>query len=103
MAEMRAQLTEQMNAQMAQFMEALTNVTKGQDDLRVLVENSRRVENGGHPGLLDDVSGRIDNHHDPNEFDHVGGHYNPFNQHHGFPPPLRLVCWEGEIIRTVVI
>ncbi|XP_058782811.1 uncharacterized protein LOC131657417 [Vicia villosa] len=87
MAEMRAQLTEQMNAQMAQFMEALTNVTKGQDDLRVLVENSRRVENGEHQGPFDDVSGRIDDHHDPNEFDHVGGHYNPFNQHHGFPPP----------------
>ncbi|XP_058759650.1 uncharacterized protein LOC131632957 [Vicia villosa] len=87
MAEMRAQLTEQMNAQMAQFMEALTNVTKGQDDLRVLIENSRRNENGGHRGLFDDVSGRIDDHRDPNEFDHVGGHYNPFNQHHGFPPP----------------
>ncbi|XP_058752438.1 uncharacterized protein LOC131625608 [Vicia villosa] len=56
MAEMIAQLTEQMNAQMAQFMEALTNVTKGQDDLRVLVENSRRVENGGHSRLFDDVS-----------------------------------------------
>ncbi|XP_058722923.1 uncharacterized protein LOC131594738 [Vicia villosa] len=87
MAEMRAQLTEQMNAQMAQFMEALTNVTKGQDDLRVLVENSRRVENGGHSRLFDDVSGRIDDHHDPNEFDRLGGHYNPFNQNHGFPPP----------------
>ncbi|XP_058785835.1 uncharacterized protein LOC131660590 [Vicia villosa] len=74
MVEMRAQLTEQMNAQMVQFMEALTNVTKGQDDLRVLVENSRRNENGGHPGLFDDVSGRIDDHHDPNEFDHVSRH-----------------------------
>ncbi|XP_058774254.1 uncharacterized protein LOC131648520 [Vicia villosa] len=41
---------------MAQFMEALINVTKGQDDLRVLVENSRRVENGGHSRLFDDVS-----------------------------------------------
>ncbi|XP_058783769.1 uncharacterized protein LOC131658498 [Vicia villosa] len=41
---------------MAQFMEALPNVTKGQDDLRVLVENSRRNENGGHHGLFDDVS-----------------------------------------------
>ncbi|XP_058784035.1 uncharacterized protein LOC131658797 [Vicia villosa] len=59
---------------MAQFMEALTNVTKGQDDLRVLVENSRRVENGGHSGLFDDVSGRIDDHHDLNEFDHVSRH-----------------------------
>ncbi|XP_058733160.1 uncharacterized protein LOC131604754 [Vicia villosa] len=49
-------------------------MTKGQDDLRVLVENSRRVENGGHPGLFDDVSGRIDDHHDPNEFDHVSRH-----------------------------
>ncbi|XP_058763479.1 uncharacterized protein LOC131636912 [Vicia villosa] len=68
---------------MAQFMEALTNVTKGQDDLRVLVENSRRNENGGHHGLFDDVSGKIDDYHDPNEFNHVGGHYNPFNQHHG--------------------
>ncbi|XP_058725809.1 uncharacterized protein LOC131597113 [Vicia villosa] len=87
MAQMRAQLTEQMNAQMAQFMEALTNVTKGQDDLRVLVENSRRVDNGGHSRLFDDVSGRIDDHHDPNEFDRLGGHYNPFNQNHGFPPP----------------
>ncbi|XP_058725911.1 uncharacterized protein LOC131597218 [Vicia villosa] len=68
-------------------MEALTNVTKGQDDLRVLVENSRRVENGGHSRLFDDVSGRIDDHHDPIEFDRLGGHYNPFNQNHGFPPP----------------
>ncbi|XP_058778782.1 uncharacterized protein LOC131652815 [Vicia villosa] len=55
-------------------MEALTNETKGQDDLRVLVENSRRNENGGHRGLFDDVSGRIDDHHDPNEFDHVSRH-----------------------------
>src|SRR3954462_4355406 len=91
MAEMRVQLTEQINAQMAQFMEALVNVTKGQDDLRVLVENSRRVENGGHSRLFDDVSGRIDDHHDPNEFDRLGGQYNPFNQNHGFPPPSRLL------------
>ncbi|XP_058784596.1 uncharacterized protein LOC131659422 [Vicia villosa] len=89
MAEMRAQLTEQMNTQMTQFMEALANVTRGQEDLRVLVENSRRTENdGGQYGLYDDVSGRIENNHDENEFRqpaHVP--YNPFNQNQGFPPP----------------
>ncbi|XP_058764275.1 uncharacterized protein LOC131637689 [Vicia villosa] len=68
MAEMRTQLTEQMNAHMAQFMEALANVTRGQEDLQVLVENSRRTENDGQQyGLYDDVSGRIDDHHDENE------------------------------------
>ncbi|XP_058729317.1 uncharacterized protein LOC131601500 isoform X2 [Vicia villosa] len=89
MAEMRAQLMEQMNTQMTQFMEALANVTRGQEDLRVLVENSRRTENvGGQYGLYDDVSGRIENNHDENEFRqpaHVP--YNPFNQNQGFPPP----------------
>src|SRR3954467_13547193 len=78
MAEMRAQLTEEMNAQMAQFMEALANVTKRQDDLRVLVENSRRVENGGHTRLFDDVSGRID--------DHIR---------------MSLIVWEGTIILSI--
>src|SRR4051812_5905229 len=91
LAEMRAQLREQINAQMAQFMEALVNVTKGQDDLRVLVENSRRVENGGHSRLFADASGRIDAPHDPNEFDRLGGQYNPVNQNHGFAPPSRLL------------
>ncbi|XP_058741189.1 uncharacterized protein LOC131613547 [Vicia villosa] len=78
-----------MNAHKARFMEALANVTRGQEDLRVLVENSRRTENEGHQyGLFDDVSGRIDDHHDENEFKHP--HYvayNPFNQNQGFPPP----------------
>src|SRR3954462_733905 len=69
MAEMRAQLAEQMNAQMTQFMEALANVTRGQEDLRVFVENSWRTENDGRQyGLFDDVSGRIDDHHNENEF-----------------------------------
>ncbi|XP_058775543.1 uncharacterized protein LOC131649802 [Vicia villosa] len=89
MAEMRAQLTKQMNAQMAQFMEELANVTRGQEDLRVLVENSRRTENYGHQyGLFDNVSGRIDDHRDENEFrrPHYVA-YNPFNQNQGFPPP----------------
>ncbi|XP_058750125.1 uncharacterized protein LOC131623132 [Vicia villosa] len=39
-------------------------------------------------GLFDDVSGRIDDHHDENEFrrpNYVP--YNPFNQNQGFPPP----------------
>ncbi|XP_058732596.1 uncharacterized protein LOC131604125 [Vicia villosa] len=89
MAEMRAQLAEQMNAQMTQFMEALANVTRGQEDLRVLVENSRRTENDGQQyGLFDDVSGRIDDHHNENEFRRPSYvPYNPFNQNQGFPPP----------------
>ncbi|XP_058756894.1 uncharacterized protein LOC131630119 [Vicia villosa] len=74
---------------MTQFMEVLANVTKGQEDLRVLVENSRRTENDGQQfGLFNDVSGRIDDHHDENEFrcpSYVP--YNPFNQNQGFPPP----------------
>src|SRR4051812_6865937 len=86
---MRTQLTGQMNVHMTQFMEALANVTRGQEDLRVLVENSRRTENDRQQyGLFDDVSGRIDDHHNENEFrrpNYVP--YNPFNQNHGFPPP----------------
>ncbi|XP_058764272.1 uncharacterized protein LOC131637685 [Vicia villosa] len=89
MAEMQTQLTEQMNVHMIQFMEALANITRGQEDLRVLVENARRTENDGQQyGLFDDVSGRIDDHHDENEFrrPHYVA-YNPFNQNQSFPPP----------------
>lgn len=88
MAEIRNQLTAQMNAHMAQFMEALANVAKGQEELRALVENSRRNDND--VGLFDDISGRVDqNKQEPT----VQPRYNPFGDgifrvNQGpFPPP----------------
>ncbi|XP_058784691.1 uncharacterized protein LOC131659530 [Vicia villosa] len=59
MAEMRAQLTEQMNVQMAQFMEALTNVSRHSADgaheeverYRLIEERLRAVEGKGVLGM----------------------------------------------------
>ena len=114
MAEMRTQLTNQMNAQMAQFMEALTNVTRGQQELRNFVENPRQVGNpggnlGGNQGrLFDDVSGRIDMNHVGNEQEQPAlVHYNPFGEHaynnqgrFPPPPPSHLLGGRGNMNRN---
>lgn len=86
MVEMRNQFAAQMNAQMTQFMEVLTKVPRGQEELRNLVENSRRDDNDG--GLFDDVSCRIENNHNMNEYEHPSYvPYNPINNNQGkFPP-----------------
>lgn len=48
--EMKAQMAAQMEKQTNRFMEVLANVTKGQEDLRALVEKTREEQRRG--GLL---------------------------------------------------
>lgn len=85
MAEMRDQITTQMNAQMTRFMEVITNVTKGQEELRALVEKTRE-EQGQHELLSDDFSAGqtlqnpIENPFGTDTPDHVYQHIVP-------PPP----------------
>lgn len=55
MAEMREQLTAQINGQMTRFLEVITNVTRGQEELRALVEIPRE-EQGQHELQFEDIS-----------------------------------------------
>ena len=83
MAEMRTQLTNQMNTQMTQFMKALTNATKGQQELRNPDENFCRGIN--QEKLYDDISRKLVIGQQVNENEQLDQVFH--NNQGQFPPP----------------